>query len=252
MAVSAYDEIAEWYDAWLGSGPLRDDPFFAAAEALMGGVRGQRICDLACGQGRVARYLAEQGAEVVAVDISGKLLEIARRHEAAEPRGIEYRQADAQRLDGVADRSFDGVVCQMALMDIVDLGATLRAVARVLKPGGWLVFAILHPCYNPAPSGELMTSQGIVRTVSGYFTEGYWRSDARTGPPGKVGAYHRTLATYVNTLTEVGLTIERIAEPRFSGPHAERRPVWTEVPAGLVARCRKAATIVDGEALRAG
>lgn len=243
MMMSAYDEIAEWYDGWLGDRPMGTDPFFPSAEAQLGDIRGQRILDLACGQGRVSRYLAEQGAQVVGVDISAKLLEIARRREIDRPSGahrpgtIEYRQTDAHTLDGVEDRAFDGVICHMALMDIADLTATLRAVVRVLRPGGWFVFSTLHPCYNPAPSGEMMTSQGIVRTVSGYFTEGYWRSDARTGPPGKVGAYHRTLTTYVNGLIDAGLTIERIAEPRLTGDHAAARPVWSEVPAVLVVRC---------------
>jgi ubiquinone/menaquinone biosynthesis C-methylase UbiE len=247
MPVSAYDEIAEWYDGWVGDRPMRTDPFFPAAEALMDNVREQRILDLACGQGRVARYLADQGAQVVGIDISTNLLEIARRRETDRPPGahragtVEYRQADAQTLDGFADGSLDGVICHMALMDIADLQATLRAVVRVLRPGGWFVFSTLHPCYNPAPSGEMMTPQGIVRTVSGYFTEGYWRSDARTGPPGKVGAYHRTLSTYANGLIGAGLTIEQIAEPRLTGDHAAARPVWSEVPAALVVRCTKAA-----------
>ncbi len=243
MTASAYDEIAEWYDGWLGGRSVHDDPFFAPSVPLLGEIQGLRICDLACGQGRVARYLAEQGAQVVAVDISARLLEIARRHEAAESRGIEYRLADARTLDGVDDCSFDGVVCHMPLMDISDLPSTIHAVARVLKPGGWFVFAILHPCYNPAPSGELMTPTGPVRTVSGYFTEGFWRSDARTGPPGKVGSYHRTLSTYINTLIAAGLTIERMAEPRLTGSHAASLPIWTEVPAVLVVRCVKRATV---------
>jgi ubiquinone/menaquinone biosynthesis C-methylase UbiE len=259
VAVSAYDEIADWYDTWVGSGSMREDPFFPSAEALMGEVRGQRIGDLACGQGRVARHLADQGAQVVAVDISEKLLEIARRHEAAEPRGITYLHADIQLLSsvegtslakggagvnesvgsGLEAGSFDGVVCHMALMDIPNLEAALQTVARILRPGGWFVFEIIHPCFNSARSGEQATPEGMIRTVAGYFTEGYWRSETRTGPPGKVGSYHRTLSTYVNALTEAGLTIERIAEPRLTGSHAERRPVWTEVPAALAARCRK-------------
>lgn len=239
MDVSAYDEIAEWYDGWLGGRSMHDDPYLAPARPLMGDLHGLRICDLACGQGRVARYLAEQGAQVVGIDISAKLLEIARRHEAAEPRGIEYHLTDAQTLDGFTDDAFDGVVCFMALMDIPDLPATLQAVERVLKPGGWFVFVIIHPCYNPAPSGEMMTPTGPVRTVSGYFAEGFWRSDTRTGPPGKVGSYHRMLSTYVNLLTEVGLPIERMAEPRLTGSHAASRPVWSEVPSALIVRCAK-------------
>jgi hypothetical protein len=133
------------------------------------------------------------------------------------------------------------VVCFMALMDIPDLAPTFHTVARILEPNGWFVFAILHPCYNTAPSGELATPEGWVRTVRGYFDEGNWRSDTRPGPPGKVGAYHRTLSTYLNTLADAGLELERVCEPRATVELAERRPVWAEVPAVLVARCRKSA-----------
>ncbi|HEU5440330.1 MAG TPA: class I SAM-dependent methyltransferase [Ktedonobacterales bacterium] len=251
MITSAYDDIAEWYDQWLGTHTMADDPYFPAAEALMGEIAGQRICDLACGQGRVARYLADQGARVVGIDFSAKLLAIARRHEAAEPRGIEYLHADARSLDGVAAAAFDGVLCFMALMDIADLAPTLRSAARVLRPDGWFVFAILHPCYNTARSGDIVTPEGTLRTIGGYFEEGYWRSDARTGPPGKVGAYHRTLSTYVNALTDAGLTLERLSEPGPpdslpDAPAFTSRPVWAEVPAVLVARCHKGATSAQG------
>ena len=239
MSVSAYDEIAEWYDTWVGGGVSGGDQYFAAVEELLGDVGGLRVCDLACGQGKAARYLAEHGANVVGVDVSAKMLEIARRYEAAEPRGITYVQADVERPDALAGESFDGVVCNMALMDIPNLEPALETVSCILRPGGWFVFSIIHPCYNPAPSGEQMTPRGIVRTVSGYFTEGYWRSDTRPGPPGKVGSYHRMLSTYVNALFGLGLTIERMVEPRLTGHHAERRPVWTEVPGALTVRCRK-------------
>lgn len=240
MAASAYDEIAEWYDVWV-AGPIRDDPYIAAAEALMGDVAGQRVCDLACGQGRLARHLAERGAHVVGIDLSAKLLAIARRHEQAQPLGIAYLQADAGSLDGTADRAFDGVVCHMALMDMPDLAATLHTVARILRPGGWFVFATLHPCFHTPRSGEMPAPDGWLRTIGSYFTEGYWRSATRTGPPGKVGAYHRTLSTYLNTLLDAGLLLEQIGEPQGSlGPTATR-PIWAEVPAILAARCRKAA-----------
>lgn len=239
MDVSLYDDIAEWYDTWVGSGSMQEAPFFLAVEALMGDVAGQRVCDLACGQGRVARHLADLGAHVLGIDLSAKLLTIARRHEEAELRGIEYLRADADNLDGVADGRFDGVVCHMALMDIPNLGATLHSAARILRPGGWFIFAILHPCYNTLRSGEMMSPEGWGRTIGGYFVEGYWRSDTRPGPPGKVGVYHRTLSTYVEALNDVGLTLERVSEPRLTGSHAERRPIWAEVPAVLIARCRK-------------
>lgn len=88
--------------------------------------------------------------------------------------------------------------------------------------------------------------EGTVRTIGRYFAEGYWRTDTRTGPPGKVGAYHRMLSTHVNALADAGLTLERATEPRAVGAVADSssmsgvgRPVWAEVPAVLAARCRK-------------
>jgi ubiquinone/menaquinone biosynthesis C-methylase UbiE len=235
-----YDAIAEWYDGWVGSDAMREDPFFPAVEALMGEVAGRRVCDLACGQGRVARYLAAMGARVTGIDLSERLLAIARRREAEKPRGIEYRHGDARKLAGVAGDSFDIVVCHMALMDIPDLDPALQSVARVLRPDGGFVFSIIHPCSNPPRSGEMATEDGVVWTVRGYWEEGYWRSEARTGPPGTVGSYHRTLSTYVNTLTDAGLMVERMSEPRATGALAARRTVWVEVPAILAMRGRKA------------
>jgi SAM-dependent methyltransferase len=190
----------------------------------------------------VARHLADRGARVVGIDLSGKLLAIARRRERIAPRGVAYLRDDARILGGVRDAVFDGVISNMALMDIPDLDATVAAISRVLRPGGWFVFSILHPCFNPAPSGEMVAPGGVVvRTVSGYFVEGFWRSETRPGPPGKVGAYHRTLSTYVNTLADAGLALERLSEPEATARVAERRPVWREVAAVLVARCRKVA-----------
>jgi len=150
--MKTYDDIAEWYDQWLGTHTMKEDPLFPAVETLMGNIAGQRICDLACGQGRVARYLAAHGAHVVGIDLSEKLLAIARRHEDSQPQGITYLQADARHLDDIALGRFDGVMCYMALMDIPDLEPTLDSVTRILRPVGWFVFAILHPCYHTAQS----------------------------------------------------------------------------------------------------
>lgn len=237
--VSVYDEIADWYDSWIGSHPMREDPFFPDVEELMGHVNGLHICDLACGQGRVARHLADKGAHVLGIDLSAKLLDRARRHEETEPRGIDYVCADVANLDGIGDERFDGVLCHMALMDIPDLDSTVHNAARILRPGGWFVFAVLHPCFNTVRSGEIDSPEGWLRTIGGYFMEGYWRSDTRPGPPGKVGAYHRTLSTYVDALSDAGLVLERMRETQLTGSHAERRAIWSEVPAVLIARCRK-------------
>ena len=100
----------------------------------------------------------------------------------------------------------------MALMDIEDLNAAFTSVARVLRPGGWLGFSVFHPCFNTPLSGEIVDDAGrAYHTVTGYFTEGYWKSDLRLGPPGKIEAYHRTLATFLNGLIQAGLDLASVS-----------------------------------------
>ena len=92
---------------------------------------GVATLEIGCGEGRVSRELGARGHRVTAVDVAPTLLEAARD---ADPDG-EYVLADALPF---ADRSFDLVVAHNSLMDVDDLGGTVRVreAARVLGPGG--------------------------------------------------------------------------------------------------------------------
>jgi hypothetical protein len=108
-------------------------------------------------------------------------------------------------------------------------------VAGVLKPDGWFVFSVLHPCFpgwdDNAPS--------TWPTGGGYFREGWWQA-RNTGFRGKVGANHRTLATYLNLLRHHRLTLDAVVEPVPDASWAARKPGAEAVPVHLVGRCVKA------------
>jgi ubiquinone/menaquinone biosynthesis C-methylase UbiE len=159
---AAYDPIAEWYDESVRAPGSLADRVARLLLEMTGDVGGRRLCDLACGQGLVARHLARRGAEVVGIDLSARLLEIAWRDEDAEPLGITYCRGDAQGLMGVAEAQFDGVACNLALIDIPDLAATFAAVRRVLRPSGWFIFSITSYLTDELPLLEYVTS---VRTL---------------------------------------------------------------------------------------
>jgi 2-polyprenyl-3-methyl-5-hydroxy-6-metoxy-1,4-benzoquinol methylase len=184
MSWAAYNDIADWYDEIVRTGPqsLHNDFVIPALLDVAGDVEELRVCDLACGQGVVARELARCGASVVGVDVSEKLLAIARRYEREESLGISYLLDDAQTLAGVENANFDGVVCNMALMDIPDLTACLGSVARILRPAGYFVFSITHPCFLPPDSPRWTRDEDgtISLKVSGYFEEGFWDPAIRT------------------------------------------------------------------------
>lgn len=204
-----YDGIADWYPGWVGDG----DGLIAegVGDLLPPTVRGARVLDVACGHGRASRGLARLGAHVIGVDIAAELIRRAGVLEAADPLGITYRCADVTEPDRWWDgEPFDGAVCEMALMDIDDLQGTLAAVATVVRPHGWFVASLVHPCF---PGNEAGLSSWP--PAASYFDEGWWTSGDHN-PEGvriRVGSSHRTLSTYLNGLIDAGLALERVVEP---------------------------------------
>ena len=203
-----YDAVAEWYAALLERwGP-------AQAPALVpDDVDGRRVLDLGCGEGRLCRLLASRGALVTGVDLSNKLLDIAREHEANMPSGAPFLHGDATRPDSWWDGiAFDGVVCDMALMDIDDLDGVARTVEQVTSSGGWFVFVIFHPCF-PGTDGQ----RSSWTPEHGYSHEGWWRTDG-DGVRGHVGANHRTVSTYLNAFAARSLRLDEVWESDHALP----------------------------------
>jgi SAM-dependent methyltransferase len=185
-------------------------------------VTGERVLDIACGQGRMSRYLARLGADVVGVDISAAMLSKAR---AIGPADIAYVRADVARHPAWWDgRPFDGCTCELALMDIDDLAGALSTVTTVLRHGGWFVASIVHPCLPGTERGRSSWPPG-----EGYECEGWWTSPDHN-PEGvriRVGATHRKLSTFLNGLVDAGLHADRFVEPP------------APVPTYLLWRCRR-------------
>lgn len=238
MANAPYNDIAAWYDQYLQEQPIYEDVVLPTLLSLLGSLQGQAICDFACGQGWLARELARRGAQMTGVDLAEQQIALARQYEEREPLGISYSVDDVQVAASLADGSFDGSICVLALMDIPDIEAVFRTCWRILKPGGWLVFAITHPCFT-APDAQWMetTDQQTVKAVRGYFQERFWRSDGG-GIRTRVGAYHRMLSTYINALAAADFALERMVEPIATGKYAEQIPGYREVPSLAMIRAR--------------
>lgn len=218
MPGTGYDDFADGYAAFVARDAA--DPTTALATATVhllaaaGDVAGLRVCDLGCGEGHVTCMLAARGARVVGVDVSRRMLALARRR-TPQP-GVGYLLADAQRTLPLPAGVFDLATCNVALMDIPDLDAVCRAAARILKPGGRFVASITHPCFQSPHATSEHDAAGVftARRVVEYVTEGFWRSGRdKNTIRSTVGAYHRTLATVFNGLAAAGFALERLVEP---------------------------------------
>ena len=136
---SSYDALADEYVAHiyheLEHKPL--DCEWLARFAATVGTPGP-ICDLGCGPGHVARYLHEQGAQVLGVDLSPRMIEVARPLNGS----IEFRVGNMAALQ-VADKSWSGIVAFYSIIHIppTQIAAVVREFWRVLRPGGEVLLA---------------------------------------------------------------------------------------------------------------
>jgi SAM-dependent methyltransferase len=200
-------------------------------------VHGLLGIDIGCGEGSNTHELARLGARMSAIDVAPTFIRHACEAERAEPLGIIYLVADATDLP-FASGSFDFATAFMSMMDMADQGQALRETARVLRPGSFLQFSILHPCFVPPHRRVLREPDGTTRAieVGGYFDtidgriDTFWMTNAPKEErdqvePFRVPRFHRTLSGWVELIVEAGLVIERFGEPRVSVEVARAEPV---------------------------
>jgi 2-polyprenyl-3-methyl-5-hydroxy-6-metoxy-1,4-benzoquinol methylase len=97
---------------------------------------GMTVLELGCGTGTFTRELARSGADIIAIDVSPELLEIARANYSAP--NVHYQTENAYALS-YPDATFDSVVGSSVLHHL-EVEEALRSIYRVLKPGGTIFF----------------------------------------------------------------------------------------------------------------
>ncbi|WP_396611652.1 class I SAM-dependent methyltransferase [Haloferax sp. S1W] len=207
----AYDALAETYET------QEEDPYcadleFPAMTELIPDVAGKRVLDAGCGHGRYAEWLSEQGADVVAVDKNAAMLEQARRQLGDR---VEIHRADiTQPFEFADDNEFDGVVSGLSLHYVEDWRQPFAEFARVLRPGGFLVFSAHHP-----------VDEYIAFEAENYFEVEQermtWSAD---GEDVAVPFYRRPLSEAINPLLETGFQLDELVEPKPRETFKEKKP----------------------------
>lgn len=222
-----YDFIAEQYKR------AKLQPWRAHVEAFsflkrIGELKGKSVLDLACGEGFYSRILKSRGAQAVTgIDLSEKMIELAREQERAAPMGIDYEIGDATRLR--LYQQYDLVVAAYLLnyaKNPRELGAMFQTIASCLKPGGRFVTVNSNPGLNfsQAPS---FRQYGFETEVCGPWHEEVpikWRFHL-DGTTIEIENYFLSIATHENASREAGLHSIRWHNPELSeegkGAHGE-------------------------------
>lgn len=236
----AWERHASWWQQGFtgGADPEYSEQMLPLAATWLGGF--ERVLDLGCGEGQIARQTAEAGARfVTGIDRSHNQV----REAIARGGSPGYLVGDAADLP-FSGASFDGVVACLVLEHLERLDDALAEVARVLRVDGRFVLFLNHPFVQTPGSGwiddQVLDPPEQYWRVGAYLTEDYRIEEVDNGV--KIGFHHRPLSRYVNGLADVGLSLEHMIEPAPPPGFVAQAPEYesiTELPRLLVLITRR-------------
>lgn len=188
-------------------------------------LRGKRVLDAACASGEYAGHMLDLGAQVVALDKSQAMLDLAREHIGDR---AEFICADlAKPLAGLESAAFDVVLSSLTMHYIEHWSVPLSEFARVLRPGGQFLMSTHHP--------EMTLPQ-----IEDYFAVTRVTDVWRIGGKEHLSVfYHRPLQAIVNPIVDAGFRLRALIEPRLEddadvppeAEHLRSRPCFLIVDA---------------------
>ncbi|MBP7567337.1 MAG: class I SAM-dependent methyltransferase [Burkholderiaceae bacterium] len=229
MPQNVYDDpqFFEGYRRLREDGPALNEALEQPAldSLLPPSLAGLRVLDVGCGFGGFARHACVAGAaQVVGVDISSRMLEVARaRTPVRLP--IQYRRQALETLEAEEDDEvFDLVVSSLALHYVADYPAALARIAALMAPGARLAFSVEHPIATAVATQQWHRDAAGREShwpVDGYQDEGprhtHWFIDG-------VIKHHRTVQTLLDGVAGAGLRFARLLEPVPSADDMARQP----------------------------
>ncbi len=226
---TSWGNVAKWYDEVVEGN--RENYHRAVIlpnlARLLDIKRGDKILDIACGQGFFTGIFAKNGAEAVGADIAEELIEIAKKKFPAIP----FHVTPADALSFAKDGSFDKAVIVLALQNIENAYGVIEEASRVLKTGGRLVVILNHPAFRVPKASDWGWDEKEkiqYRRIDKYLFESRVKIQMHPGadPDEVTISFHRPLQFYFKGFNKSGLAVTGLEEwishkKSALGPRAE-------------------------------
>ena len=187
--VKGYNKLARIYDKMANLVIEIEEP---KVLRLLGDVKDKKILDAGCGTGRYSIILARKGAQVYGIDISRKMLGIAKEKAEKKKLKINFRIGDITNMP-YKDNQFDIVLSTLALDHVKNLKKAIHELIRVCKPKGKIIFSIMHPEIAKGNYVQFKTEEGMIY----------------------VKRFEKKISDLVTTLNKSGARIDKIIEVKL-------------------------------------
>lgn len=218
---------------------------------------GMRALELGCGGAQNSVFLARQGLDCAAIDLSAEQLRHARAIARKNGVSIRFVESSLEHFQEKVAGPFEFVHSSHALEFVDDPASVLRAACAVLAPGGWFVLSTVHPLYNGdwivPDDGDFAVEDEDGAEERGLFLTNYFSppDDVRRDDKGRTVVVSRAypVCAWFDWLREAGFDVLRLAEPPAVPPGvtppytsdawAERDGELDSIPGTLVFVARK-------------
>jgi 2-polyprenyl-3-methyl-5-hydroxy-6-metoxy-1,4-benzoquinol methylase len=209
--------------------------------SLMPDLKDKTVLDLGCGFGGHCIHFIREGAKkVVGIDISEKMLEIAKAE--SDNLNITYLNMPMENITELNEK-FDVVVSSLALHYVEDYTALVHNIYALLNENGVFAFSQENPLNTCFSSGKRWTKdekgKKLFANISNYGIDGERESEWFVE---HVKKYHRTFSTIINTLIEEGFLIEKLVEPVPTKEILQKYPEYIDLfhkPDFLLVKAKK-------------
>lgn len=212
---TTWGNVAGWYDELLSGDDTYQSKVILPNVLRLVSPQGKRVIDIACGQGYFSKAFAEAGAQVLGIDISPNLIDIA---EKSKSDSLNFAVSPAHAIPQAQSEDFDVAVIVLALQNIKEMPETLKEAARVLVPSGKLVLVLNHPCFRiPKESSWGFDEKENVqyRRLDSYNSSSSVEMDMNPGQKTdkvKTTSFHKPLQDYFKALSSAGFVVTGLEE----------------------------------------
>lgn len=205
---------------------------------LLGNIKGKKVLDIGCGNGKVARRLARKGAKVVGIDAVKEQVDFAKSLEDQRKQGIKYVVADLASLASakLGLEKFDVALSLMThlYLDEKAFAESMRTIADRLTSEAVFIYGNIHPSrVFKYPEADYFKSQLLSAELP-----------TLTGKKFRTEFYHHPLHTVISSILEAGFVVTQLLEPKATNAELEKYPTLLDgkdvLPNYLLLVCKKA------------